>query len=38
MVCPKCRFVEMRRNRKNDNDIFICPKCGEVSEEPSKTL
>lgn len=32
MKCPKCRLIEMRRNRKDDKDIFICFKCGHRIE------
>ena len=32
MKCPKCRLVEMRRNRKDNKDIFICLRCGHEEE------
>lgn len=37
MLCPKCRVIEMRRNRQSNDDLYLCPKCGHRIDKNNKT-
>jgi predicted RNA-binding Zn-ribbon protein involved in translation (DUF1610 family) len=39
MICPKCKFVEMRVDRVDDTNVYYkCKKCGEEKTETIKEI